>query len=80
VHPQPPVPIRPGTQVDVATIVLIISLAALYLLPVLVATARGSSAVRQVVRLDLRLGWTGIGWIAALVIACASPTRRRARG
>lgn len=69
----------PGTRLDVATVMLIVSLVALYLLPIIIATARDCVGVRQVARLDVRLGWTGIGWIAALVVACTSPPRARTR-
>ena len=42
-------------------------LAVFYLLPSLIAVARG---VRGVVRLNLFTGWTGIGWFIALSRAC----------
>jgi hypothetical protein len=68
-----------GTDVDAATVALVAGLVVLYLLPIIIAAARNCAAVGRVARLDLHLGWTGIGWLAALVIACSSPTRVRAQ-
>lgn len=47
---------------------------ALYLLPSLVSWARGVRARIQngVFLLNLLLGWTGVGWIGALVWAVAA--------
>ncbi len=67
----------PGQPLGLATVALICGLVALYFLPILVAAARGSLSLRRVARLDLHLGWTGVGWLAALVIACTSPVRTR---
>jgi hypothetical protein len=43
---------------------------ALYLLPTIVAVARGKRNILGIVLVNLLLGWTLIGWIIALVWAC----------
>jgi hypothetical protein len=43
--------------------------AALYLLPTVVAVRRDALAVRQVVLLNVLLGWTAIGWGWSLALA-----------
>ena len=46
----------------------------LYFLPSLIAVARHTHNSTGIFLLNLFLGWTGIGWIIALVIAlCSSP-------
>lgn len=40
-----------------------------YLLPWAVAASRGTRNSAQVFWLNLLLGWTGIGWVVALVMA-----------
>ena len=40
-----------------------------YLIPVMVAMTRHTQNRWQVLIVDLLLGWTGIGWIVALVMA-----------
>jgi hypothetical protein len=49
----------------------------LYLLPSVVAVARGCVFATRVMRVNLLLGWTVIGWFAALVAAVRNPPRRR---
>lgn len=47
---------------------------AVYFLPSLVAAARQTHNVTGIFLLNLFLGWTGIGWIIALLLAiCSSP-------
>jgi len=49
----------------------------LYFLPTLIAVARQTHNTVGIFLLNLFLGWTGIGWIIALIIAlCSSPWPR----
>lgn len=43
-----------------------------YMLPWAIAATRGKSNSGAIGLLNLLLGWTLIGWIVALVMACAS--------
>ncbi len=45
-------------------------LAGFYFVPTVIATRRNASNVAWIVVLNLVLGWTVLGWIAALVWAC----------
>jgi hypothetical protein len=46
----------------------------LYFLPSLIAAARHTHNAAGIFLLNLFLGWTGIGWVVALIIAlCSSP-------
>lgn len=54
-------------------VVLILSA---YLLPSIIALLRGVTSMGGIVIVNLLVGWTGIGWLAALVMACAKSTRR----
>ncbi len=46
----------------------------LYFLPSLVAVARHTHNTTGIFLLNLLLGWTGIGWFIALILAlCSSP-------
>jgi hypothetical protein len=51
--------------------------AGLYLLPVLIGRARHAPGLRMVAVLGVALGWTGIGWLLALLLALR--TARAAR-
>jgi hypothetical protein len=44
----------------------------LYFLPALIAAARQTHNADGIFFLNLFLGWTGIGWIVALIIALSS--------
>ena len=55
------------------------ALAALYLLPALIARARHVPALTAVVALDVLAGWTLIGWAIALAIALRPDGHRVAR-
>ena len=57
------------------SLLVVAGLATFYLLPSLIAVARG---VRGVVRLNMFTAWTGIGWFIALTLACR-PRLRSAR-
>jgi hypothetical protein len=66
------------------TIVMFIVLLALfaYFLPTVIAEARGHQNSGMIFLANLLLGWTILGWIAALVWAAtaAQPRRPRRRG
>jgi hypothetical protein len=51
----------------------IVALGGLYLLPVLIGWARRTPDIAVVVMVNLLLGWTLIGWVAALVLALRPP-------
>ena len=43
---------------------------ALYLLPFIIGEARGVPRLGSLLTINLLLGWTLIGWVAVLVMAC----------
>lgn len=46
----------------------------LYFLPSLIAVARRTHNVTGIFLFNLFLGWTGVGWVIALLVAiCSSP-------
>lgn len=49
----------------------IIYLTLIYLLPSLIAMVRRSKYIPEIFAVNLMLGWTGIGWIFALIAAIA---------
>ena len=51
----------------------VVALVTLYLVPTVVAVARGCWNAPRVVRVNLVYGWIGIGWFAALIAACTGP-------
>lgn len=63
-----PTPVPPDAFVVVGVLVVV------YLLPALIASARG---VPGLVRPTLVWGWTGIGWVVALGLALSRPGVRR---
>jgi hypothetical protein len=52
---------------------------ALYLLPVMIASARGVNNTAAIAVVNIFLGWTFFGWIAALVWALAEPDSDRSK-
>lgn len=46
-----------------------------WLLPTIIAASRGMPNVGSVAVVDILLGWTVIGWIVALAMACGSRPR-----
>ena len=50
---------------------------ALYFVPAIVAYKREHNSALAILMLDLLLGWSLLGWIAALVWACTGDTRPR---
>ncbi|HWH01931.1 MAG TPA: superinfection immunity protein [Pilimelia sp.] len=57
-------------QLTVAWCVALLSLG--YMLPWAIAATRGKANQGSIGLLNLLLGWTFIGWIVALVMACAA--------
>lgn len=63
------------TGVPVAGLAVVAALAVLYLLPALIALARGVPGAGRITRLTLLAGWTGVGWLVALARAVSRPGR-----
>lgn len=59
-----------GVQVAVAWVIALLTVG--YMLPWAIAATRGKSNALAIGLLNFLLGWTIIGWIAALVMACGS--------
>lgn len=59
-------------------ILIIVVLLAIYFTPALVAAGRGHHQSLAIFMLNLLLGWTLLGWVAAIVWACTE-TRSRAQ-
>jgi ABC-type lipoprotein release transport system permease subunit len=61
-----------GTSVTsvIGTIAGVIGLIAAYWFPTIIAFMRHVPAKSQVVIVNLFLGWTFVGWVVALVMAC----------
>jgi hypothetical protein len=57
-------------QATTAWIIAVVTLG--YMLPWAVAATRGKSNAGAIGWLNLLLGWTGVGWIVALVMACTT--------
>ncbi|WP_043642009.1 superinfection immunity protein [Nocardioides alkalitolerans] len=57
-------------SVTISIVLAIITLG--YMLPWMIASMRGKSNAGGVFFVNLLVGWTIIGWIAALVMACTS--------
>ena len=56
----------------IAWIVTVVS--SLYMLPWAIAASRGKANQWSVFLVSLLLGWTVVGWIVALVMACTPPS------
>lgn len=61
---------RRPVQAPVAWTIAVLTLG--YMLPWAVAATRGKSNAGAIGWVNLLAGWTGIGWIIALVMACTS--------
>lgn len=59
-----------GGQAVIAWILTILSVG--YMLPWAIAATRGKSNAGAIGWINLLLGWTAVGWIIALVMACSS--------
>ena len=57
-------------------VALLILVAAFYFAPALVAYMRDHHNALAIAALTLLLGWTGLGWVAALVWALTAPRPR----
>lgn len=57
-----------------ATIVVAVLIFVAYWLPTIAAAARHKQHAGGVVVVNLFLGWSGIGWVIALAMACSGPT------
>jgi hypothetical protein len=53
-------------------VVVFLAIVSLYCLPIIVAAVRKVPHLGSVTVVDLFLGWTVIGWIVALAMACRS--------
>jgi ribosomal protein L32 len=62
----------PGVVVTILVVGVVI-----YFLPVIIAISRGHHNTLAIVFLNLFVGWTGIGWLAALVWAGTAVERTR---
>ena len=62
-----------GIAIVLIGLVALAALIALYFLPLIVAQARGHRQTTAIFILNLLLGWTLLGWVAALVWACTNP-------
>jgi hypothetical protein len=58
---------------------LVVLAGVLYLLPTVVAVARGHRRLLGVALINILLGWTLLGWLLALAWACLGGRGRRRR-
>ena len=58
----------------------LLAIALFYLLPLSCAVWRGHPKGMQIIVLNVTLGWTVVGWIAALIWAFSGPGYRQRRG
>jgi hypothetical protein len=56
----------------------IVALFGLFLAPTIVAASRSHRNLLAIFVLNLLLGWTGFGWIAALIWACMATQQKEA--
>jgi len=61
----------------VAGLALLAMLGVLYFLPAIIARSRGHMSAGAIFALNLLLGWTALGWIAAIVWSLNSNTREQ---
>lgn len=59
-----------GRPVSALVSIVVTVLTLGYMLPWMVAALRGKSNAWPIFWLNLFLGWTAIGWVVALVLAC----------
>lgn len=71
--PQYQSPTVGGGHIAVAWVVAVLTLG--YMLPWAIAATRGRSNTLAIALVNLLVGWTFIGWVAALVMACLSEQR-----
>jgi hypothetical protein len=70
--------VSPVTPETLHSWLIVLGCAGIYFLPSTVAAWANSRFVLAIFALNLLLGWTGLGWICALVWACV-PAPMRAR-
>ena len=58
--------------IELLILIPILGCLALYPLPLIIARKRGHPNVNSIIVVNLLLGWTFIGWVAALVWAVSS--------
>jgi hypothetical protein len=56
---------------------LVIACVIVYFLPTLIAMLRDHPQKIQIFILDLLSGWSGVGWVLAVIWACRKFSRRR---
>jgi T4 superinfection immunity protein len=60
---------------DALAVVQVILIIGIYSLPSIIAMSRKVPHARSVILTNVFLGWTFMGWVAALRMACRSKTR-----
>lgn len=65
-----------GISILVFLVVLIVALI-IYFIPAITADARKHNHTMAITMLNLFLGWTFIGWVAALVWACMNDVKQK---
>ncbi len=58
------------TQTEV--VIILLAILGVYFIPTIVAFGRGHRNTVAIVILNIFLGWTFLGWVAALVWACTN--------
>jgi hypothetical protein len=61
---------------DPLAVAILIAIIACYFLPAFIAAQRGHPERPAITWLNILLGWTGAGWVAALLWSCSTPIRR----
>ena len=61
-----------GAGAGIGALFLFLIIAAMYLVPTIVAVARHHHQTGAIVVINLLLGWTFIGWVVALAMACGA--------
>ncbi|HZZ61869.1 MAG TPA: superinfection immunity protein [Roseiarcus sp.] len=61
-----------GDHIEIAVLIGL----SVYLLPAIIAALRGHLDAAAIFVLNLVLGWTGIGWLVALIWSLTGNTRR----
>jgi Superinfection immunity protein len=59
-------------MLDLLSVVVVLVAGAIYLLPLIIGLARGVRDIGSVAVINILLGWTLVGWAAALALAMRS--------